>query len=191
MTHCPGQCYAHLTYNSIPAKPKAPYGLEVIHLHEPVVSIGREKCTVILDSEDMPTTLSRKHAVISRVQAAAGGTSTAVELKDTSTNGTKVNGVKITSAILNDGDTITFGVSDVVYIFRDLSVLHTNQHIPPPRSPPVQPPSHISHHGSTIFLEEKKKSGMMCLAPQHQVYRTSIQQQSKQQHNNEQSSQNY
>jgi pSer/pThr/pTyr-binding forkhead associated (FHA) protein len=78
----------------------------------------------------MPTTLSRKHAVISRVQDAAGS---AVELKDTSTNGTKVNGVKITSIIIKYLSFLSPCVSPAL---APQHVPSHARHAPLPKSPP-------------------------------------------------------
>jgi len=83
----------------------------------------------------MPLMLSRKHAIIRHYKIAAiggkdgqgGGNGREdggrVELSDTSTNGTCVNGARLgnnTPIVLRDGDVVTFGsaVSDVVYVFR-------------------------------------------------------------------------
>ena len=76
--------------------------------------IGRlPDCGLVLADPNV----SRYHAEIRPILPAAGGPSTEYEVSDMgSTNGTKVNGIKVAAAqTLTEGDTITVGATTIRY----------------------------------------------------------------------------
>ena len=77
-----------------------------------VVGRGAEADLQLVD-----TGVSRRHAELRIVKASAGDShDDRVELHDLgSTNGTRVNGQRITAVTLTDGDSITIGTSQLVF----------------------------------------------------------------------------
>jgi hypothetical protein len=87
---------------------------KAVNLEGKSVVIGRlPDCGLVLSDPNV----SRYHAEVRPVMPAAGGPSTEYEVADMgSTNGTKVNGIKLSGAhTLNDGDTITVGATTIRY----------------------------------------------------------------------------